>query len=128
MDQIIQELLRYGWQGLVVAIVLGLARLIWPALVALLPQWFKARRAREDRWFRALQNSTKAMTEATAVCEAVKHELARLAQLSLETHGGMQDMARLLERAQQSGVGELGQDQRDQEMLVERSGTEQRRR
>ena len=85
MDEVIRELLRYGWQGLVVAVVLGLGRLAWPTLIALRPKWVTARRAREDRLLRDLQNSTKAMTEAAAAAEAVRRELARLSRESSAT-------------------------------------------
>ena len=97
MDEVMRELLRYGWQGLVVAVVLGLARLAWPALVALLPPWMTARRAREDRLLRALQGSTKAMAEGTAADEAVRQELARLSRQSDAVHDDVRFIAEQLE-------------------------------
>ena len=97
VDEVIRELLRYGWQGLVVAVVLGLGRLAWPILVALLPQWETARRAREDRLLRALQSSTKAMTEAAAAAEAVRQELARLSRESSATREDVRFITEQLE-------------------------------
>jgi len=97
VDEVIRELLRYGWQGLVVAVVLGLARLTWPLLATLLPKWLTARRAREDRLLRALQGSTKAMAEATAAAEAVQQELARLGRESNATHEDVRFIAEQLE-------------------------------
>ena len=92
-----RELVRYGWQGVVVAVMLGLARLAWPAVVAVLPKWVTARRAREDRLLRALQGSTKAMAENTAAIEAVRQELERLSRASGATHDDVRFIAEQLE-------------------------------
>ena len=97
MDEVMRELVRYGWQGVVVAIMLGLARLAWPAVVAVLPNWVTARRAREDRLLRALQGSTKAMAETTAAMEAVRQELVRLSRESSATHDDVCFIAEKLE-------------------------------
>ncbi len=97
MDALIPELLRYGWQGLVVAIMLGLARLIWPAVAGMLPKWLTARRMREDRLLKALQTATQALTEAAAASEAVRQELARLGQKTDEMGAHVHYIAAQLE-------------------------------
>ncbi len=97
MDPIIQELLRYGWQGLVVAVVLGLARLIWPVLTAVLPTWLSSRRAREEKLLKALQSATKAIVEATAAAEATRQELARLTRCTEDAQADLSFIAAQLE-------------------------------
>ncbi len=97
MDEVMRELVRYGWQGVVVAVMLGLARLAWPVVVAVLPKWVTARRAREDRLLRALQGSTKAMAENTAAVEAVRQELVRLSRESSATREDVCFIAEKLE-------------------------------
>jgi predicted RecB family endonuclease len=76
MDPIIFELLKWGWQGVVIAAILLLSRALGPALNGLLPAWLSARTRREDLLIEALRQSTQVMAETVAALQALRAEVS----------------------------------------------------
>ena len=78
MDSVIGELIKFGLQGVVVAVVLLAGRALGPALGAMLPEWLSSRSKREDRLVKALEASTRAMVEVVATLQGLRREIEQV--------------------------------------------------
>ena len=96
MDQTIIELLRYGWQGVVIAVVLLLARLLGPSLVTMLPAWTTARSKREDQLMDALRAGTTVMTEMVSVLQSLRSEIGTVRVDQIELRSDVEHIAEQL--------------------------------
>ncbi len=68
-------LLRYGWQGVVIAVVMILARVVGPELSKLLPAWMSASAKREDQLLEALRAATGVMVEIVSELRSLRVEV-----------------------------------------------------
>ncbi len=96
MDQTIVELLRYGWQGVVIAVVLLLARLLGPILATMLPAWTTARSKREDQLMDALRTGTAVMTEMVSVLQSLRSEISTVRVDQIELRSDVEHIAEQL--------------------------------
>ncbi len=78
MDTVVIELLKLGWQGAVVALVLLIGRAAAPALASVLPAWVGARGKREDRLMEALEAATRVMAETVAALQCLRGEVVEI--------------------------------------------------
>lgn len=78
MDPMIEQLLRYGWQGVVIAVVLLLAQAFGPGLSKALPVWATARTKREDLLMDALRQATQVMAEMVAALQSLRVEVGQI--------------------------------------------------
>jgi hypothetical protein len=96
MDQTIVELLRYGWQGVVIAVVLLLVRMAGPALATVLPAWTTARSKREDQLMSALHTATAVMTEMVSVLQSLRAEIGAVRMDQVELRSDVEHIAEQL--------------------------------
>jgi hypothetical protein len=78
VDPVIEQLLRYGWQGVVIAIVVLLAKAFAPAIGRALPAWASARSKREDLLLEALRQATRVMAEMVAALQSLRVEVGQI--------------------------------------------------
>ncbi len=97
MDPIVETLLGYGWGGVVVAVVLLLARVLGPSLSALLPGWLSTRAKREDLLMKALTQATRVMTETVSVLQSLRGEVAAVRQDQAELRSDVEHIAEQLD-------------------------------
>lgn len=93
MDQPIIELVRYGWQGVVIAVVLLLARMVGPSLATVLPAWTTARSKREDQLMNALHTATAVMTEMVSVLQSLRAEIGTVRSDQVELRSDVEHIA-----------------------------------
>ncbi len=96
MDQTIVELLRYGWQGVVIAVVLLVARMVGPSLATMLPAWTTARAKREDQLLSALHTATAVMTETVSVLQSLRAEIGAVRADQVELRSDIEHIAEQL--------------------------------
>ncbi len=97
MEPVVEELVRYGWQGVVIAIVLLLARAVAPSVSALLPAWLRTRQKREDLLMEALTQATKVMTETVSVLQTLRGEVAAVRKDQAELRSDVEHIAEQLD-------------------------------
>lgn len=97
MDPVVNELLKYGSTGAVIAVVFLLGRALGPALTAVLPAWASARARREDLLMEALQAATKVMSETVTVLQSLRAEVATVRRDQAELRSDVEHIAEQLE-------------------------------
>ena len=97
MDPVVEGLFRYGWQGVVVAAVVLLAKAVGPPVASLLPAWASARTKREALLMEALTEATKVMTETVGVLQSLRGEVSAVRKDQAELRSDVEHIAEQLD-------------------------------
>lgn len=97
MDSVVNELLKYGSTGAVIAVVFLLGRALGPALTAVLPAWASTRSRREDLLMEALQGATRVMSETVTVLQSLRAEVATVRRDQAELRSDVEHIAEQLD-------------------------------
>ena len=114
MDPLVDELVRYGWQGVVVATVVLLTKALGPPVASLVPAWTSARAQREELLMEALTQATKVMTETVSVLQSLRGEVSAVRKDQAELRSDVEHIAEQLDlprprvrKAKRGPVGEV---------------------
>ncbi len=117
MDPVVEELARYGWQGVVVAVVVLLAKAVGPLMASLVPAWTSARAQREELLLEALSQATRVMTETVSVLQSLRGEVSAVRKDQAELRSDVEHIAEQLDlprprvrKAKWAPVGEVVDD------------------
>ena len=97
MDPVMGELLKWGWQGVVVAVVVLVVKAFGPPVAALLPAWASAHRRREDQLMEALRAATAVMTEIVSVLQSLRAEVREVREDQAELRIDVEHIAQKLD-------------------------------
>lgn len=97
MEPIVEELLKYGSTGAMIAVVFLLARALAPALATVVPAWASVRTKREDLLMEALQGATKVMSETVSVLQTLRAEVATVRRDQAELRSDVEHIAEQLD-------------------------------
>ncbi len=97
MDVVVVELLRYGWSGVVIVVVMLGLNAIGPILARAAPAWASSHRRREDQLLEALRAATACMTEIAIELRSVRGDVAAVRRDQVELRSDMEHIAERLQ-------------------------------